>query len=269
MFEKIANLAELAIQAVYPNVCALCGAATPTAQRALTRRSLPIRALVCDACIERIVAPYDAFCWRCGATIKPGNYPDRCQPSCARNYAFDRIYPLNFYRGLIRAVILRLKHEHDPLLARLVAKIYFNARKRRLEAFNPTCVVAVPMNWRRKFLRGGVNAPETIAEELARNLGVRNLSSRVRRARATAPQTAVDWENRAVNVEGAFAIRRPIFERASLSPFDGERVVLVDDAITTGATVNEIARLLRENGAQSTLVATLARAGLGGTHNNT
>ena len=268
MFENVSNLAELAIQAVYPNVCALCGAATPTAQRALTRRNLPIRALVCKECLERIVAPTNTFCYRCGAVVKPGNYTGKCQPRCAQNFAFDRVCPMNFYRGLIRAVILRLKHEHDPLLANVVANIYFAARKRSLEAFQPDCVVAVPMNWRRKLLRGGVNAPETIAKELARKLGVPNMSSFVRRARATAPQTAVEWSNRAVNVEGAFKIRRSIFGRAVLAPFDCKRVVLVDDAITTGATVNEIARLLRENGAQAVFVAALARAGLGGIHNN-
>lgn len=264
----LSNLAELALQAIYPNVCLLCGAATPTAQRALLRRNTPIRALVCQNCLERVVASSNVFCYRCGAIIRPGNYSGRCQPRCAKNFAFDRIYPMNFYRGLLRAVILRLKHENDPTLAKLFAKIYCEARAKQLEAFQPDCVVATPMNWRRRALRGGVNAPATIAKELARTLGALDMSAYLRRARATAPQTSVEWAKRAVNVSGAFELRRPIFRRAILDPFAGRRVVLVDDAFTTGATVNEIARVLRENGAQAVYVATLARAGLGLIHNS-
>jgi competence protein ComFC len=78
------------------------------------------------------------------------------------------------------------------------------------------------------------------------------MSRYLRRTRATASQTSLGWSERATNVRGAFAAKPRVFV--------GKRVLLVDDAFTTGATANEISRILLDAGAIVVCVAVLTRA---------
>ena len=266
--DALDDFLEIALQAVYPNVCLLCGEPAATPKRNLLRIKTPVDALICNRCRSLLVAPTNAFCKRCGAPTRPGNASGLCERRCGANLAFDLVYPLNFYKGLTRSVVLRLKRESDPLLARMLGALCFEARRIQIERFRPDCVVAVPMNWRRRALRAGVNSPDSIAKEIALRLGVPALSKRIKRTRATAPQTAVDWERRASNVRGAFDVAKPFLpffsRRDAVAPFANKRVALVDDAFTTGATANEVARVLKASGADAVLFLALARAGLGG-----
>ena len=167
---------------------------------------------------------------------------------------------MHFYRGTTRALVLQLKRTTDPTLAEIAARLYFESRRRALRAFRPDAVVPVPMNWRRRFLRS-VNSPDFLASALARELGVPCWAKTVRRIRATPPQSAVDWAARRENVAGAFALKNG---DGSLERLKGKRILLVDDALTSGATANEIAGLLKDGAdVEAVCVATLARAGLG------
>jgi predicted amidophosphoribosyltransferase len=91
-----------------------------------------------------------------------------------------------------------------------------------------------------------------LADRLAARLGLPLSFEQLVRIRATRPQTELDRTERARNVRRAFAVRNP----AGLA---GQRVLLVDDVLTTGATVNECARALRRAEAESVTVLTLAR----------
>ena len=118
------------------------------------------------------------------------------------------------------------------------------------------------MNWRRRFLRS-VKSPDLLASAVARELSVPCWAKTVRRIRATPPQSAVDWAARRDNVAGAFALKGNKAD-GPLERLKGKRILLVDDAFTSGATANEIACLLKEEGGvEAVCVATLARAGLG------
>jgi ComF family protein len=178
------------------------------------------------------------------------------------DFAFDEVRPMHFYRGTTRALVLQLKRTSDPTLAEIAARLYFESRRRALAAFRPDAVVPVPMNWRRRLLRS-VNSPDFLAAALARELGVPCWAKTVRRVRATPPQSAVDWEARRENVAGAFALSVGRKD-GPLERLQGKRILLVDDAFTSGATANEIASLLKDDaGVEAVCVATLARAGLG------
>lgn len=116
------------------------------------------------------------------------------------------------------------------------------------------------MYWvKKRFKRGGVNAPARIAKALAILLEIPDYTRLLKRKKTRESQTTVAREERAVNIRGAFSLRLPPDVDA---PFKGKRVLLVDDAFTTGATVNEVARVLVEAGAESVYVAVLTRAGI-------
>jgi ComF family protein len=137
-----------------------------------------------------------------------------------------------------------------------MGELLANARVEQIATLAPDCVLPIPMHWTRRMWRGA-NSPETIAEQLGRRLGVPVASHLLARRRRTAPQASLSPRRRAANVRGAFHVR----QHADLP---GARLLLVDDIMTTGATVNEAAKTLCRAGAAVVAIAVLARAeGLG------
>lgn len=271
--EALRRVVETAFELVYPRSCWICD------ERIVSTRAdggfggdssafrVPLSALVCEDCRREVSVPARTFCRRCGrvALRETARGDDALCRRCLRwtgdsEFAFDEARPLHFYRGTTRALVLRLKRTREPTLAEIAARLYFEARRRTLAAFRPDAVVPVPMNWRRRFLRS-VNSPDFLASALARELGVPCWAKTVRRVRATPPQTSVDWEARRENVAGAFAVVDA--KAVPLERLKGKRILLVDDAFTSGATANEISGALKERGVEAVCVATLARAGLG------
>jgi len=111
-------------------------------------------------------------------------------------------------------------------------------------------VLPVPLHWRRKAMRGFNQATE-IAKPIAKSLSV-PLVSIVRRKRATPFQSGLDAVERARNLRRAFTIIRP----ASYT-----HILIVDDVVTTGATVQALATLLLSSGVTKVSVLAVARAG--------
>ena len=110
-------------------------------------------------------------------------------------------------------------------------------------------VVPVPMHWVRRSLRG-TSAADELSSRIAGLLGL-PWSRALARRRATPMQNELPVADRPRNVEGAFRGRRRL---------DGERILLVDDVLTTGATVSACCRALRAAGASTVDVAVVARA---------
>ena len=252
-----ARILELALEAIWPDTCLICGRSTLGTRRSPFRRDPPLETLLCPECQKKLVAPAHDFCERCAAAIPPGS---RCRLRHDSGWYFDEVRPLHAYYGLARAVVLRLKRSKDRRLVAAIARLYYQSRRQELEDFAPDCVVAVPMHWGRKlFLRRGVNSPDALARRLAKELKIPNMSRRVRRIRATPAQTSVEWTERVANISGAFAVPA----RFGAAPFSGMRALVVDDAFTSGATANELSRVLVDAGAVAVFVAALTRGGLG------
>jgi len=113
-------------------------------------------------------------------------------------------------------------------------------------------VVPVPLHWRRRRERG-FNQAWLLARRMARHLSLPARSDLLRRIRFTAPQVGLTDTERQANVRGAFAL-------APGHGMDGQRVMLVDDVLTTGATARACAGVLRRGGAAGVVVVTLTRA---------
>jgi len=113
-------------------------------------------------------------------------------------------------------------------------------------------VVPVPLH-RRRLIRRGFNQSALLAAAVTRKLGCRLDVAALIRVIATSPQTAQDLDSRRRNVHNAFVVRYP--ERVA-----GMKMLLIDDVLTTGATANECARVLRAAGARAVDVLTIARA---------
>lgn len=114
----------------------------------------------------------------------------------------------------------------------------------------PDVLVPIPLH-RRRYLERGYNQSAWLAAGMAEGLGVSCLGTALRRPHATATQTTLSRSNRWANLKDAFTVTNP-------AALNGRRVLLVDDILTTGATVTAAARVLQDAGAAAVDVATLA-----------
>jgi ComF family protein len=147
-------------------------------------------------------------------------------------------------------VLLRMKLAPYEGLAELLGEVHAVHRRSTLDGFGAELIVPVPLHWWRR-LRRGFNQGEAIARGMARRLCLPLFPSCLRRCRSTQKQRGSPTA-RADNVRGAF--------RASGAVLQGRTVLLVDDVMTTGATLRESARVLREAGAARVVVAVLGRS---------
>ncbi len=151
--------------------------------------------------------------------------------------------------GSLPALIRRHKYGLDQSVGRALAE--FLGDELPLEAGDYDVVIPVPLHWRRLWWRG-FNQAALLAAEVAARLDLPLDTTSMTRQRRTAPQTARHHDERIKNVRRAFAVSNP-------ARVKGRRVLIVDDVMTTGATVDECARVLIRAGAVSVDVFTLAR----------
>ncbi len=230
---------------LYPPRCAVCGAGLPIDT---TRR-------VCAPCLGAVEPLRAPLCILCGAPLAAGGDDQRCRHCRGVAPAFDSARAITRYRSgadgssTVAALLRRHKYGLDQSLGRALAE-YLDAAP-PLHAGGYDLVIPVPLHRARLRWRG-FNQAALLGAALARRLNCPLDVATLARVHATAPQTARDRGARARNVRNAFAVRRP-------SRVAGRRILLVDDVMTTGATADECARVLRAAGARRIDVLTLAR----------
>jgi competence protein ComFC len=205
------------------------------------------------------------MCKRCGLPFPSSHALDSALAECGvcrqDEPAFDGARSFGLYTGTLRQVVLRLKFSGDARLGKRMGELLapaWNALPRGDDCDLPV-IVPVPLHPSRRRERG-FNQSELLAEGLVRELGKLPgvtlppvARSSLRRQRATPPQTGLSVAARRENLRGAFAVERPEDVR-------GRAIVLVDDVMTTGATLSACARALKRAGAARVLGLTLARA---------
>lgn len=174
---------------------------------------------------------------------------ERCAPCRTRPRAFDRARAACLYDEHARELILPFKHADRPELGALFALWIARAAGPLVETAD--LVAPVPLHPFR-LLRRRYNQAAEIARPLARRHGLAFAPGLLVRTRATASQGSKSGGARRRNVAGAFAVPRP-------ARVVGRRVLLIDDVLTTGATLEACARALKSAGAIAVDVATVAR----------
>lgn len=230
--------------------------------RAVIDGVLPPRCLACG----EIVAELDSLCGPCWATITfftppwcvlcgaPFAHPmdpDTLCADCARQRSsWDRARAALRYDRNSRHLVLGLKHGDRTHVAGPFGRWMHRAGTDVLAGAD--LLVPVPLHWTRLFKRR-YNQAALLAQAIHSAGGPEVAADWLLRRRRTPSQGTLGPAARERNVRGAFAVR------AGRS-FAGKRVVIVDDVMTTGATVEECARVLKRAGAAFVGVLTLARA---------
>jgi len=226
---------------LYPPHCAICLKSTPTGEHLCTtcREKAPgISAPFCDTCSMPFSGQIDgAFtCPNC----RERRFRFTCAVACYRS------------RDDVRELIHRFKYNGKVhLRSVLVDWLAETLDDPRLQT--PPCdrIVPVPLHSTRERERG-FNQARILAEGLARRRGI-PLFDCMKRIRYTTTQTIFDRDERMENLRGAFQMRQHADVR-------NLHLLLIDDVLTTGSTVDECARVLMNAGAASVRVATVARA---------
>ena len=190
---------------------------------------------VCDACERDFFSVDVARCSRCAERVATSG--SICGACLANPPHFDETTTLADYRAPVDGMVSALKFGGRLDLAHCFARLL--ARREPVDA-PVDLVMAVPLSFERESERG-YNQAREIARRYAKLTGAPMSEQLLLRVRHSPPQQTLAREARRKNVRGAFAMQKKVA---------GLRVLVVDDVMTTGSTLDEIARVLKDAGAK-------------------
>lgn len=263
------------VQLVFPSVCRLCDAA------------IDRHADFCARCEQELTASQRMManaCRRCGrpavtspARVNPDRWedaggaeqaaepavpPEGCRRCRDTAFRFDQVFPLWSYQDRVRDAIVAAKYAHQAPLSDALGRRLAARLDALVDEDCPQIVTFVPSHFSRQFSRGG-NSNLTTATAVATGIG-RRCRQLLRITRRIEKQAWLDEAERAKNVCGAFAPKKSYAFLSSTGRADrriaGQHILVVDDVMTTGATANEVAGVLKAAGANRVTLAVVARA---------
>lgn len=213
------NFINSALDYFFPPICGMCGEINEN--------------YICNNCYENI------------KKIK------KCVINEYNNRNFSKHLYIFRYEGIIRNKIIEYKFEDKGYLYKMFAKIILSDKKTCNFIKKYDVIIPVPISKKRKKKRG-YNQSELVANELAQKLNQDIWTDIIIKKKDNKPQSELNKLERIKNVEDIYEINKPI-------EVENKKVLLLDDIYTTGSTVNEIARKLKQNQTQEIGVITLAK----------
>ena len=220
-----------ALAAVFPARCLGCG-----------RRGVTF----CPACWEALPRLRPPYCPRCSRPERSGT---RCRECQRAGTALSSVRAACAYSGAPGLAVRRLKYSRERHLVEPLARLLLECLAAR--PLTVDALVPVPLDEARARERG-YNQAALLAAPVADALGVLSKPQWLRRTRLTRPQVGLTARERRANVRGAFACPEP-------AAVAGRRVLVVDDVMTTGATLEACAEALVAAGAASVWGLVVAR----------
>ena len=168
---------------------------------------------------------------------------------------FTKAIAVGVYEGTLSEAIHILKYQKRQAMVKHLNDLMPDFLLQRFAQSD--IIIPVPLHKKRLNERG-FNQSLLIAHYMSKSLNIPLYVNGLQRTRWTRPQIELTREERLKNVRGAFAVKAGLKPATTIK---GKNVILVDDVYTTGATVNECAKVLKKAGADEVVVFTLARVG--------
>lgn len=208
---------------------------------------------LCPDCLSGIHWIEPPLCTKCGIPfLSQGEKSHLCGSCIEKDRFFTMSRALGYYEGPLREAIHRWKYQGklylSPLFGEWMARGFFQYWS--IDLFD--LVIPVPLHPQRLRERG-FNQALLLAKELSRRIGIPYRRKVLEKRKPTVPQVSLSGREREKGVKGAFHLTRE-------GEVEGKGILVVDDVYTTGATVNECARVLLAGGANRVDVFTLGHA---------
>jgi ComF family protein len=225
------------MELIFPPQCILCRGGSP----------LPI-CLTCQSTFQYVKPPY---CQCCG-TPRTGSDGDPLCADCRNNPpSYDLIRSACIYGGTAKKAITAYKFHGRRKLSSIFSGLLVDMLRRESIEKDVDLICAVPLHRDREKVRG-YNQAALLSDIISRETGIRNEATLLIRTRRTDTMNRLKRGARFRNMENAFSVTDNNLVR-------GKKVLMVDDIITTGATLHECAKTLKDAGALRVYGATIAR----------
>ena len=225
---------------LFPPQCLTCRAMVPT------------HGTLCLPCWQQVQFITEPCCQCCGYPFDFAMGSEAMCAECLRERPpFARARSAIRYNDASRPLILRLKYQDQTYLARIYGPWLASAGRTLVESSD--IIVPVPLHYWR-FVRRRYNQSALLAQALARECALPVLVDALKRTRHTPPQAGLQRKDRLTNVKNAF-----VASKRGKAAIKGKTVLLVDDVMTTRATIDECTRALLKAGAQCVNIVTLGR----------
>lgn len=230
---------------LFPGPCRVCARTLANASR------IP----VCETCLAAFERIVDPMCACCGRPFVSGFAAESKRPLCrlcrASFYAFDRARSFAVYDAALSEAILMMKYDEVTRLGDWFAERLAEIAESAADDWRTDVVVPVPLHPERRRERG-YNQAELIARPLAKRLHLRLDANLLVRTKPRPTQLVLSRSEHWKSVRGAYATRDG-------RKVDNLRILLVDDVLTTGATLDACSRTLKKAGAAVVLGLTVGR----------
>jgi competence protein ComFC len=203
--------------------------------------------VVCEDCMSQIQFISEPYCLRCG---KPTKGEKVCRSCFVHPHKLLRIRALGVYTGVLASLIHLLKYTRRLSLAARLGKMVFKLVMEDNFLRRAQLIIPVPLHPTRMRERG-YNQSELLAKNIGKYLNIPLFTKALFRVRNTKSQTRLSTEQRRENVKGAFTVK-------NTTHIAKKHILLVDDVLTTGATLDECAIALLNGGASAVYAVTCA-----------
>lgn len=201
---------------------------------------------VCGICKKKINQKYT--CEKCSNILQYTMKKELCVRNI--NSYVDKLISLFLYKDLIRDALLEFKFNGKAYISNTFAELMCNAIMKN--SISGDLIIPVPIHRKRYKVRG-YNQSELLSKFIAKRLKIKYGKKILLKVKNNLAQSTLDMISRQKNVMNVYKIN-------SKSNMKGKKIILVDDIYTTGATVNECAKILKQNGVQEVVVITVAYA---------
>lgn len=218
---------------LYPVKCPLCGAVLGREEQG-----------VCEHCLSCIPEVTEPCCKHCGKPIM-GIEEEYCMDCCSRDSVLEQGTALWVYTDTMRKAMADFKYQGCLTDGDFYGQEIVRLRGEVLQYWNPECIIPVPLHWRRRWFRG-FNQAAYVASVVGEEMGIPVFEDALVRTRNTSPQKGLNDKQRKENLKGVFAVN-PIWLEGITAY---QKVLLIDDIYTTGATLEACGLALRNAGVE-------------------
>lgn len=236
------DIIKSALNILWPLYCQACK----------EKLNLDSKVHLCEDCFAKIKFNKLPFCKKCGRSLEANNsYSDYCR-NCQKNeFNFERSYSACLYEGILKELLHEFKYNKNMQAGNILSAILLKFFEENFPEEKFDFIVPIPL-FAAKEREREFNQAEILARPISKKFLITLSKGVLVKLRPTPSQTTLTKEKRFLSQKGVFKVRRP-------EVFYKKKLLVIDDIMTTGATMNEAAFTLKKNGASEVYGLTLIR----------